>query len=175
MEIVCFEDKEIAESLFVEINNPKGKNWIISVMYKPPSQNVGDFISNLNILMAKISRENKTSYIMGDFNLNLLNQHFHQYTNEFLDIMYANMLFPLITLPTRTTSHSATLIDNIFTNDLENYSFSGSILTDISDHLPIFSMSCEMAVEGDEASLNIVTKVKELYLIFVIAFPVLLP
>ena len=30
--------------------------------------------------------------------------------------MYANSFFPFITLPTRLTSHSATLIDNILTN-----------------------------------------------------------
>ena len=56
---------------------------------------------------------------MGDFSLNLLNEQLHQLTSEFLDIMYANMLFPIITLPTRITWHSATLIDNIFTNDLK--------------------------------------------------------
>ena len=66
--------------------------------------------------------------------------------------MYTNLLFPLITLPTRITSYTATIIDNIFTNDLENYSFSGLILSDISDHLPIFSMSYEIFRERDEAS-----------------------
>ena len=89
---------------------------------------------------------------MGDFNLNLLNQQFHQFTIEFLDTMYANMLLPLITLPTIITWHSATLIDNIFTNDMENYAFSGLVLTDISDDLPIFTMSNEKIEEKDEAS-----------------------
>ena len=120
-------------------------------MYRPPNQNVADFIFNLNILMSKISRENKTVYIMVDFNLNLLNQQFHQFTNEFLDIMYTNLLFPLITLPTRITSYTATIIDNIFTNDLEIYSFSGLILSVISDHLPISGMSYEIFRERDEA------------------------
>ena len=62
-------------------------------------------------------------YIMGDFNLNLLNDHSHQRTGEFLDIMYSNMFFPLITRPTRITSSSATLIDNIFTNNLDTSLF----------------------------------------------------
>jgi hypothetical protein len=30
---------------------------------------------------------------MGDFNLNLLNYHSHQFTGEFLDIMYSNVFF----------------------------------------------------------------------------------
>ena len=80
---------------------------------------------------------------MGDFNLNLLNHHSHQLTAEFLDIMFGYMFFPLITLPTRTTSHTATIIDSIFrpTNHSDNYSFNGLLLSDISDHLPIFCIT----------------------------------
>jgi hypothetical protein len=46
---------------------------------------------------------------------------------------------PLILRPTRITEHTATLIDNIFTNDIENIesSTNGIIFSDISDNLPI--------------------------------------
>ena len=75
---------------------------------------------------------------MGDFNLNLLNHHTHQLTAEFLDIMFGHMFFPLmITLPTRITAHTATVIDNIFTNNSDNHSLNGLLLLDISDHLHI--------------------------------------
>ena len=49
---------------------------------------------------------------------------------------------PLINKPTRITNHTATLIDNIFTNNLENIenSKNGIIFTDISDHLPVVHM-----------------------------------
>ena len=60
--------------------------------------------------------------------------------------MYSNMFFLLITQPTRITSNSATLIDNIFTNNLDTYSFSGLLFTDISDHLPIFGYFCDQSV-----------------------------
>ena len=49
-------------------------------------------------------------------------------------------MYPLIHYPTRVTDHSVTLIDNIFTNDIDDM-FSGIILADISDHFPIFCMS----------------------------------
>ena len=39
--------------------------------------------------------------------------------------------------PTRITSSSATLIDNIFMND-SSFISSGLLCTEISDHLPIF-------------------------------------
>ena len=129
-----------AESLFIEIVKPKGKNIIVGVVYRPPGLNVNEFIVNTDSLISKISSENKKCFIMGDFNLNLLNCHNHKLTNEFLDTLYSNMFFPLITRPTRITSYNATLIDNIFTNDLDNCSFSGLFFTDISDHLPIFCL-----------------------------------
>ena len=57
------------------------------------------------------------------------------------------MCFPLITRPTRITSNTATLIDNIFTNNLDTYSFSGLLFTDISDHLPIFSFFYDQSLQ----------------------------
>ena len=128
-----------AASLFIEIVKPKGKN-IVGVVYRPPGLNVNEFIVNTDSLISKISSENKKCFIMGDFSLNLLNCHNHKLTNEFLDTLFSNMFFPLITRPTRITSYNATLIDNIFTNDLDNCSFSGLFFTDISDHLPIFCL-----------------------------------
>ncbi|XP_028407966.1 uncharacterized protein LOC114530582 [Dendronephthya gigantea] len=143
---LVFANTACAESLFLEIPNPKGKNIIVGVIYRPPNENVDEFINNTDKLISSISKENKVCYIMGDFNLNLLNYHSHQRTGEFLDIMYSNMFFPSITRPTRITSNSATLIDNIFTNNLDSYSFSGLLFTDISDHLPIFGFFRDQSV-----------------------------
>ena len=54
--------------------------------------------------------------------------------------MYSHAFTPLITKPTRVTSNTATLIDNIFTNSSRN-SFNGILLSDISDHIPIFCIN----------------------------------
>ena len=87
---------------------------LLLLVYRPPNQRVGDFVSKHNDLLAKISRENKICFIMGDFNLNLINFQHHPNTCEFLDGLHSNMFFPMITRPTRITSHTATLVDNIF-------------------------------------------------------------
>ena len=57
--------------------------------------------------------------------------------------LFTSSFFPLITKATRITSHTATLIDNIFTNNIEelNDSINGIIFSDISDHLTIVHMS----------------------------------
>ena len=59
---------------------------------------------------------NKLCYIMGDFNLNLLNHGNHLATGEFMDDLYSCTFFLLITLLSRITSHSATLIYSILMN-----------------------------------------------------------
>ena len=91
-------------------------------------------------MLEKISRENKICFITGDFNLNLINFQHHQNTGEFLDGLHSNMFFPMIARPTRITSHTARLLDNIFGNKFFDHSRSGLLITDISDHLPIFSI-----------------------------------
>ena len=43
--------------------------------------------------------------------------------------------------PTRFGNTSSTLIDNIFSNKCNNSASSGLLITDISDHLPVFYIS----------------------------------
>ena len=57
---------------------------------------------------------NKVHITCGDFNVDILNPHGHSKTNNFIDTMYSNNLFPVITKPSRITTETATLIDNIF-------------------------------------------------------------
>ena len=136
-----FDTSDTTDSLFVEVLVPKGKNVIIGVIYRPPNRNLQSFVSNFNEVIDKIGKENKQCYIMGDFNINLMNYQSNDLTGEFLDIIYSNSLCPLINRPTRITSHTATLIDNILSNDFDSDTVNGLFFTDISDHLPIFTIS----------------------------------
>ena len=47
----------------------------------------------------------------------------------------------MIVKPSRITTHSNTLIDNIFTNNLSDSSHSGLLINDITDHLPVFTFT----------------------------------
>ena len=73
--------------------------------------------------------------------MDLLQYDKHADSNDFIDQLYAIGLHPLITRPTRITSHSKTLIDNIFTTDLSSHIHSGLIINDMSDHLPIYQIT----------------------------------
>ena len=79
-------------------------------------------------------------FLLGDFNVNLMNYNEHNQTNEFLDSLASNSFIPLILQPTRITSHSNTLIDNIFSNVIEIDIISGNLIDTISDHLPQFAI-----------------------------------
>ena len=77
---------------------------------------VTDFNSNyLNNPVEKVSKEQKSVFILGYFNINLLNYNVHNPTAEFLDSLASKSLLPFILQPARITSHSKTLIHNILT------------------------------------------------------------
>ena len=62
----------------------------------------------------------------------------HKPTNEFLDSLVSNSYLPYIIQP---TSHSRTLIDNIFSNVISKDIICSNITATISDHLPQFLVS----------------------------------
>ena len=137
---------EICELLFVEIDRTKlikAKNIVIGVIYRPPNTEISHFIEIMKDIMEKIKNENKICYLLGDYNINLINVDSHNLTSEFNDIMYSGGFIPLITRPTRVTHTSATLIDNIYSNQIldRDHSVNGIIMTDISDHYPIFHIA----------------------------------
>ena len=67
-------------------------------------------------LLKQATKEQKSIFLLGDFNVNLLNDNEHNQTNELLDFLASNSFISLILQPSRITSHSNTLIDNIFSN-----------------------------------------------------------
>ena len=61
-----------------------------------------------------------------------------QYLNKNQVTMHSIGLYSFIYRPTRISNHSFTLIDNVFTNVTNHKVTSGILVSDITDHLPIF-------------------------------------
>ena len=135
---------EIMESKFVEIDKKcisADRNVIIGVIYRPPNSDVVQFTSLINGVLQKIKMENKKCFLLGDYNINLFNAEKHHPTSEFLENMFSYEYIPLINKPTRDSGHTASLIDNIYCNQIPSEStLSGLFYTDISDHYPIFDI-----------------------------------
>ena len=163
---------ESCESLFVEIDRTKlikEKNIVIGVIYQPPNTEISHFIEIMKDIMEKIKNENKICYLVGDYNINLINVDSHNLTSEFNEIMYSGGFIPLITRPTRVTHTSATLIDNIYSNQIldRDHSVNGIMMTDISDHYPIFHIANYVQAQDFKCIItrrNYTTKNKDSYL-----------
>ena len=128
-----FSINEIIDCISVEIET-KEQNIVICCVYRPPNRNVNDFTSQLDRLLQLF--QNKTIFLVGDMHINILNYANHTDTDNLVDLLYSKGMYPLITKPTRITSTSATLLDNIFTNEHRLITKSGIL---ICDHLPVFS------------------------------------
>ena len=104
--------KNKLESTFIKIVNPKKSNIIVGVIYRHLSMDLTDFNCNyLNKPLENISKEQKSVFLIWDFNVNLLNYNEHNQTNEFLDSLASN--FFLIGIHpmqgwTATTRHGVT-------------------------------------------------------------------
>ena len=59
-------------------------------------------------------------------------------TQVFIDVIFNVGLHPIISNPARITSSTNSLIDNVFTNCINDDIYSGLLINDLSDSLPIF-------------------------------------
>ena len=144
---ICECLTDVAEIVFIEISKnvfQTSKNLIIGELYKPPNTNINQFNTKLETLLTNLGNENAYCFLMGDFNINLINSDRHNDTNEFLNCFLSYSYMPLVNRPTRVTIHSATLIDNIFTNAVDiidaETCVNGILYCDLTDHFPLFFM-----------------------------------
>ena len=155
-ELNCNND--VIECIFIEISKDAlsiDHDLIIGNIYRPPNTDINNFIEILSNILEEIDSNVKLCYLMGDYNINLLNHDSHAQTSEFLDSLYSYSYFPLITKPTRVSSSSATLIDNIFCNRITDCScLNGILRTDISDHYPIFSVHSNLIRKEDSTEFK---------------------
>ena len=85
------------ESTFIEFLSPKMSNIVTGCTYKHLLMDPNDFNTNyLNNLFDKVSNKQKSVFLLGGFNINLLNYHNHNPTNEFLDSLASNFFLPYI-------------------------------------------------------------------------------
>ena len=123
----------------LEANN---KNMLLGCIYRHPKSPsaIPHFTENLNELMKNIN-EKTTAIIAGDFNIDLIDSE-NTHVEQYVDTILQNSFIPCITIPTRITDRSATLIDHILLKTTKNHIHTkvsaGNLISDISDHLPNF-------------------------------------
>ena len=119
---------------------------IVSCIYHHPHTDLNEFNDYyINNLLDKLSKENKTVFLLISFNVDLLNYDQHSLTNEFLGSLSSHTLSPHIVQPTRIRNNSKTLINNIYLNVITPNKISGTITATISDDLPQFLIALDIS------------------------------
>ena len=131
-------DSDDFETVWTEVENPKDKNILICCAYRHPNSDPETFNEYIQNILANPTITNKNVFILGDFNLNLLNYDSHTPTKNFVSLFLSQHFLPFVVHPTRVSDHSSTIIDNIFSNICNLETKSGNILTHIADHFPQF-------------------------------------
>ena len=132
------------EYLCVQLSHqkPRSKQYILCNIYRTPNELVDDintFTNELSSFLVKLKNLKHSAYLCGDYNIDLLKVKINKHYCNYFDDVVSNGFFPKITLPTRLSDHSSTLIDNIFTNNMDETGTSGILLNNISDDQMIFT------------------------------------
>ena len=132
----------VTESMFIELKRNGKKNLIIGCIYRhhtPIPTFISEFFEKTLSIISK--KNNKICALMGDFNVDLVKYGSESNTGDFYDLLSSHTFRPLILQPTRVTSRTKTLIDNIFINDISCFSFGGNLTSSISDHYLQFAQT----------------------------------
>lgn len=85
LDINIYEANQI-ESIFVEIIKPKQSDTVIDCRFEHPNIEVLDFENNnFGQIFEITSKERKQVFLIGDFDINILNYNDYQTKNVFLD------------------------------------------------------------------------------------------
>ena len=126
------------ESTWIEIKNKRSKNIIIASIYRHPHNNFKDLFNYLEKCLSVIVQEDKELYVCGDFNLDLLKIESDHNIPHLFNLLSSYGFLPHILQPTRVTENTATVIDNIFSNNIQDNIESGNILLTLSEHFSQF-------------------------------------
>ena len=87
------------------------KSTIISEIYKPPNTDIIHFTDHI---LQYFNNLNNNVFIIGDFNINILNHNLNTNIKYVIDIIFSLGLHPLIDKSTRISDHSHSLIEHIY-------------------------------------------------------------
>lgn len=120
-------------------------NISLACIYNP-DKNLSNLISSIEHIKSLLHPAARL-IIGGDFNIDLIDNN-SALATDFLDSLHALSLHPIITLPTRVTASSATLLDN-FLCDISCLPVCSTVIkTDISDHY-LIELSLNSTINND--------------------------
>ena len=126
------------EILSMEIIN-KTKYIILSLVYRPPDSSLKKFKNSLKPIFDNIRRNNKDLYLVGDYNISVLDYEDNVKVKNFVNFVFQNSLIPLINQHTKVTRRNTTAVDHILNNTFLNKQIETKIIeTKFLNHFTIF-------------------------------------
>jgi hypothetical protein len=96
------------------------------------------FQTSFGELLSKLNNSRRTSYVFIDSNIDLLNMYSEDSSN-YLNNVLSNGFIQQIMKATRFQNQSKTLLDHILSSSHSNRVYSGTVVSDISDHFFTFT------------------------------------
>lgn len=132
---LCTSNSDL-ELLTLSIMQENQKRLNILSLYRPPAGNFQNALIQIKEVIDQVKADCNGEYlVIGDLNVDM-NKPNHQ-SRKLNQSMNNKSLKQLISEPSRVTNTSSSLIDLAYT-DMSNIMNSGTINSNISDHLPIF-------------------------------------
>ena len=98
------------EALCVEVINKKPENILINTQCRQQAGNFNDLEPSLNKFLDKSKTTDKTFFLVGDLNLNLIDYQSNEKVRSLVNLIFQNSLAPIVNKPTRATENNATLV-----------------------------------------------------------------
>jgi len=118
---------------WIKLHNSQNQAKYLGVAYRHPTNNTcGTLHHQFKWLYYQNNKKINILFVR-NFNINIDPKASSYKSNNLVTSLISCNAFPLITLPTRITEHSQTIIDNIITNDTTNKLLPEIIRTDLSD------------------------------------------
>jgi hypothetical protein len=136
--------ERIFETIVNEVVTDNSKTFIGS-MYRPGtphprlnhSQSFEQFSELFSQQLKDLVSLNKTMFLLGDLNLDVLNYNKCAQVTSYIDLLFSFGLLQTVMKPTRYTWKSATIIDHVITNFQSNVYDTVILTSQLSDNFPI--------------------------------------
>ena len=132
------------EACFIEVEcDTPDRNPIFGALYRHPRKNVQSFTSHLGDFLENFTVRGNKLTILGDINIDLNRD--NVVSNEYMKTLNSLGFSAFINQPTRIcklkdSDHvSCSTLDHLITNSGSSVSNAGILISDVSDHLPIFA------------------------------------
>ena len=94
----------------------------------------------LRNIFHELNSKKSEFYVLGDFNIDQIKIKSNNRIKTYADDLIGSAVECLINQPTRVCKNSKSLLDHIYSNNLNNQLMPGIAISDISDHYPVFAL-----------------------------------